>query len=521
VAPAGAQSRVAPAIGSRGYNRVLVLSETLPSSSEAAVLAPASAPCSYRDLEKQRTETFGFLRRQGFGRQTCVAVVSPPGAELGTMFLAVASACRCAPLNPSLLASEIAFVLRDTRAQALIAGDGTPESVVNAAREAGVRVFIAARNRTRAGDWTFSSTLAASEPSHDGPPLPDDIALYLHTSGTTARAKLVPILQSAIANSALSIARSLELHARDRSLCIMPLFHVHGLVAGFLAPLVSGGSVWCAPGFQAARFFQWLRESRATWYTAVPAMHRTILLRSRHHADMLRSHGLRFIRSCSAPLPEVVWRELQSAFGVPIVQAYGMTEAAHQISSTSLAGETDEMGSVGKSTGPAIAILDQEGNLHTGGIKGEVVLKGASLIRHYESPLEANSTAFHGDWFRTGDEGYVDCGGNLRLTGRLKELINSGGEKISPYEVEEVLLSHAAVHEAVVFPVPHPLLGEAVAAAVVLDPETEATGAALRSWLRDRLAPHKVPKHIEVVGQLPRGSSGKLQRIGMAAKLGL
>src|SRR5258708_4208414 len=241
----------------------------------------------------------------------------------------------------------------------------------------------------------------------------------------------------------------------------MPLFHVHGLVAGFLAPLVAGGSVWCAPGFHADRFFSWLRESQATWYTAVPTMHQTILLRSRQHAYMLRSHCLRFIRSCSAPLPDVVWTRLRETFGVPIVQAYGMTEAAHQISSTSLADRPGEAGSVGMSTGPEIAIMDQEGDLQSRGTKGEVVLRGASLIRGYESPPEANDATFHGDWFRTGDEGFLDEGGNLRLTGRLKEFINSGGEKISPYEVEEVLLSHPAVREAGAVPIPHSLWGEA------------------------------------------------------------
>jgi acyl-CoA synthetase (AMP-forming)/AMP-acid ligase II len=301
----------------------------------------------------------------------------------------------------------------------------------------------------------------------------------------------------------------------------MPLFHVHGLVAGFLAPLVSGGSVWCAPGFHAGQFFEWLRESGATWYTAVPAMHQTILLRARQHADRLRSHSLRVVRSCSAPLPEVVWTGLRETFGVPVVQAYGMTEAAHQISSTSLAGGRCEMGSVGKSTGPQIAIVDPAGNLQGDGVKGEVVLSGASLIRRYESPPEANDAAFQGDWFRTGDEGYLDEGGNLRLTGRFKELINCGGEKISPYEVEEVLLSHPAVREAVAFPMPHPLLGEVVASAVVLELETAVTAAALRSWVWDRLARHKVPRRITIVAQLPRGSSGKLKRIGMAAQLGL
>ena len=204
-----------------------------------------------------------------------------------------------------------------------------------------------------------------------------------------------------------------------------------------------------------------------------------------------------------------------------MVQAYGMTEAAHQISSTSLADQPEETGSVGKSTGPRIAIMGEDGGLQPMGIRGEVVLSGASIIRRYESPPEANDAAFHDGWFRTGDEGYLDSAGNLRLTGRLKELINAGGEKISPYEVEEALLSHAEVQEAVAFSMPHPLLGEAVASAIVRKPQGEVTGPALRSWLRGKLAPHKVPRRIEVVDRLPMGVTGKLQRIGMASRLGL
>jgi acyl-CoA synthetase (AMP-forming)/AMP-acid ligase II len=414
----------------------------------------------------------------------------------------------------------VAFVLRDTRAQALIAAHGAPESAIAAARDCGVPVLTAVLDGAD-GDWSLASSSTLSAPCADGPPQPQDVALYLHTSGTTARPKLVPILHSSLMSSARNIARSYGLGPDDCSLCIMPLFHVHGLVASLLAPLTAGGRVWCAPGFQADRFFPWLRESGATWYTAVPSMHQAILLRSRHQSDLRKSHSLRFIRSCSAPLAPAVWTALRDTFEAPVIQAYGMTEAAHQISSSSLSDTPSEVGTVGTSTGPRIAIMDGAGNLQPHGSTGEVVLLGESIIRAYAAPPEANGTAFHDGWFRTGDEGYIDSAGKLRLTGRLKEMINAGGENVSPYEVEEALLSHPEVLEAVVFSIPHHLLGEAVASAIVCKPDAALTGPALRSWLRGKIAPHKIPKRIEIVGKLPLGATGKLQRIGMAARLGL
>jgi acyl-CoA synthetase (AMP-forming)/AMP-acid ligase II len=355
-------------------------------------------------------------------------------------------------------------------------------------------------------------------PSTDSAAEAGDIALYLHTSGTTARPKLVPILHSALVASAEGVRRSLALNEQDCGLSIMPLFHVHGLIAGIMAPLLAGGRVWCAEGFQAGRFHDWLVESRATWYTAVPTMHQAILLRRPREP---RTHYLRCIRSCSAPLAESVWLDLRKVFGVPVVQAYGMTEAAHQISSTTLADQAAEIGSVGCSTGPEIAVMNRAGELLPSAATGEVVLRGGAVLAGYASPPGANATAFTNGWFRTGDQGYIDAQGNLRLTGRLKELINRGGEKISPYEIEEVILRHAEIEQAVAFAIPDGLLGEAVGAAVVAKPDANVTPAQVRAWCRGSLAQFKVPRDVMVVDSLPRGSTGKFQRIGMAARLGL
>jgi oxalate---CoA ligase len=481
--------------------------------SAPALLAEDAPPLSFEDLSQRASETRQFLRQQGLAADACVAVVIAHRPLMAATFIALAQSCCCAPLNPSFTEAEFAFAMKDTGAAALIVDDNAGDHPLAAARECGVPVFTVDRGGVLRGN-------GSALPSNDRLPGGSDIALYLHTSGTTARPKLVPIRQSSLAVSAQSVVGSLELGDHDCCLSVMPLFHIHGLVAGLLAPLIAGGRVWCAAGFNAHRFFGWLSASRATWYTAVPTMHQTILLRARYHADMFGTLPLRFIRSSSAPLVPHVSSELRRTFGVPVVNAYGMTEAAHQISSTSLGTDFDEMGTVGRSTGPELAILTASGAIQSSG-DGEILIRGASVLEGYAKPPDANATAFCEGWLRTGDEGSLDDRGILRLTGRIKELINTGGEKVSPYEVEEVLLRHHAVQEAAVFAAPHPLLGEAVAAAVVPREHANITPRELREYASRSLAPAKVPREVVIVQELPRGGTGKIQRIGMAARLGL
>jgi acyl-CoA synthetase (AMP-forming)/AMP-acid ligase II len=349
-------------------------------------------------------------------------------------------------------------------------------------------------------------------------PGPDDIALLLHTSGTTARPKLVPLTQRNLTLSARGVADSLGLSPADACLSIMPIFHVHGLVAGLLASLAAGATVCLAPGFKATAFFSWLDSSQATWYTAVPTMHQAILARARHNRDALDRHKLRFIRSCSSTLYSSVWEELRSVFGVPVLNAYGMTEAAHQISSVRLPGSS--CATVGLGSGPEIRIMDVEGKLLPPGHVGEVVLRGEQIMSGYLRPEGVNESAFRNGWFRTGDEGLQNSDGSLCLTGRLKEMINRGGEKVSPYEVEETLLLHPAVAQAIAFAWPDAMWGETVAAAVVIQEGCRVQKRDLLRLAGQHLARHKLPQRLFFVAEIPRGATGKLQRIGMAERLG-
>jgi acyl-CoA synthetase (AMP-forming)/AMP-acid ligase II len=301
----------------------------------------------------------------------------------------------------------------------------------------------------------------------------------------------------------------------------MPLFHIHGLIAGVLAPLSAGSFVFCTPGFNALKFFAWMDEAAPSWYTAVPTMHQAILGRAARNADAIASARLRFVRSSSASLPPQVMTELEATFGVPLIEAYGMTEAAHQMASNPLPPRPRYAGSVGIAAGPEVAIMDEQGALLPAGSVGEVVIRGPNVTPGYRNNPQANASAFTNGWFRTGDQGVLDEAGYLRLTGRLKEIINRGGEKISPREVDEVILDHPAVAQVVTFAVPHPKLGEDVAAAVVLKEGLALTERELQQFVGQRLADMKVPRKVLFVAEIPKGATGKLQRIGLAEKLGL
>jgi acyl-CoA synthetase (AMP-forming)/AMP-acid ligase II/acyl carrier protein len=473
-----------------------------------AILAPGQEPLRYRQLEAMLTELSQTLQSLGLGVGARVAMVLPNGPEMVTAFLSTLTVASVAPLNPAYREAELEFFLSDLRAQAVILSD--PLSPAHrAARGLGIPVIrVVPEPDGPAGTFRLDGmdgTVAGQTP------LPDDlaeIALLLHTSGTTSRPKLVPLSHGNLLASAENVRRSLALTPADRCLNVMPLFHIHGLVAALSATLTSGGSLVCLPGFEPAAFFQALSEQRPTWYSAVPTIHQAVLA----HAPATLEHHLRLIRSSSAALPPSVMNGLETVFGVPVLEAYGMTEAAHQICCNPLPPKTRKAGSVGLSAGPEVRIL----NPGPDG-RGEVALRGANLTRGYDNNPEANQEAYQDGWFRTGDEGYLDSEGYLFLTGRLKEMINRGGEKIAPREIDEALLCHPAVAQALTFAVQHPTLGEDVAVAIVRKSAVEAEE--LRQFALGQLADFKVPSRFVFVDEIPRGATGKLQRIGLEARL--
>jgi len=451
------------------------------------------------------------LRHFGLGKGDRIAMALPNGLELIALFLAASTVGTAAPLNPAYTRDEFRFYLEDTNARALIVPRNGSEEARAAAGEG---VVIIETDVDAGGHVRLSSngpTVSRNDQNAD-----DDIALILHTSGTTSRPKRVPLSHANLLTSAANVAATYQLTPADVSLCVMPLFHVHGLVASTLATFFSGGTVVVPAKFNPLSFWTTVREKQATWYSAVPTIHQVLLSRARGKRPD-GAQQLRFIRSCSAALAPQMMADMETVFGVPVLEAYGMTEAAHQMASNPLPPDARKGGSVGRGTDVAIAILDKEGNELPAGATGEVSIKGPNVFAGYEGNAEANAESFSNGWFRTGDQGHLDGEGYLTLSGRIKELINRGGEKISPREIDEVLATHPAVAEAVCFGIPDRVYGEDVAAAVVL--KSDVTEKELIAHCRSSLSDFKCPKKIYIMDAIPRTATGKIQRRNVAAAL--
>ncbi len=489
-----------------------------------AIGAPDRAWLSYGALRDQAGYVAGALHGFGIGRGDRVAIVLPNGPEMASAFVCVAQAAVTAPLNPGYMQDEYAFYLDDLKARALMVMEGYDGPALAAAQGLGIAVIrLHVRPEHAAGAFTLALDGEALDGADTAAPGPDDVALILHTSGTTSRPKIVPLLHSNVVASARNIEASLALTARDRCMNVMPLFHIHGLIAAVSATLASGGQVWCAPGFDALKFFAQMEEAQPTWYTAVPTMHQAILSRAPRNAEVIAANPLRFLRSSSASLPPQVFAALETTFNAPVIEGYGMTEATHQMASNPLPPRAQKPGSVGVEAGPQVRIAHEaEPRLITG--TGEIVISGANVTPGYENNDKANAENFFEvdgtRWFRTGDQGQFDADGYLSLTGRLKEIINRGGEKISPLEIDEMLMDHPDVAQVVSFAVPHPMLGEEVGAAIVLT-NKDTTEQDLKAFAKTRVAEFKIPRHIVIMDEIPKGATGKMQRIGMAEKLGL
>ncbi|MCZ6592461.1 MAG: acyl--CoA ligase [Alphaproteobacteria bacterium] len=490
--------------------------------SDTAISAVDRPPLTYAGLRALVAETVASLRRLGIGRHDRVAIVLPNGPEMAAAFVAVAASATTAPLNPGYRGEEFRFYLEDLNAKALLVATDSDSAVIEEAHSLGIPVYeLNVAEGSPAGSFTISSPGNGADAEDPDYAEPDDIALVLHTSGTTSRPKIVPLSQANICASASHITEILNLTADDRCTNIMPLFHIHGLIGAVLSSLSVGASIYCTPGFNALRVFAWFADSKPSWYSAVPTMHQAILARAGRNAEIVAGLNLRFIRSSSSSLPPQVMAELEETFGCPVIESYGMTEAAHQMASNPLPPATRKPGSVGIAAGPDVMIMDQQNNLLPAGETGEVVIRGPNITKGYENNPTANAEAFIDGWFRTGDQGVLDDEGYLRITGRLKEIINRGGEKISPREVDEVLLDHPAVAQAVTFAYPHDKLGEEVGAAIVLKEGAQASNSDIREFVAQHLADFKVPRKVIFVDEIPKGITGKLQRIGLHEKLGL
>ena len=445
------------------------------------------------------------------------AIVLPNGPLMASSFLSISSYMSAAPLNPSYKQEEFEFYLDDLKPKFLLVEPNSKSLAVIAAKNLDIPVF-----EMKISDNQPLGTFELFDKETDYKnPNDYDEALVLHTSGTTSRPKIVPLSNLNVFTSAVNISKSLKLTADDHCLNIMPLFHIHGLIAVLSASAKVGASVCASNGFNALKFLDLAETQNITWYSGVPTMHQAILLRAQKNSDKAKKLNLRFIRSSSASLPPVIFEQLNDIFQTPIIEAYGMTEATHQMASNPLPPAIQKPGLVGMPAGPEICIMNDKNEKLSQGQIGEICIKGDNVTNGYENNPEANKQSFVNNWFRTGDEGFFDKDGYLKISGRLKEIINKGGEKISPLEVDNILMDFPPIDQALCFGYKDKMLGEDIAAAIKLKESKSCTEDDIKSYANEKLAKFKIPKKIFIVEDIPKGATGKLQRIGLAKKFGL
>lgn len=500
------------------YKLISKYKEKFPQSH--CIVSPGQSSLSYVDLYNHIHYVTQTLNSLEIGINDRVATVIPNGPEMATAFLTIASCSTCAPLRPTYNEKDFEFYLKDINAKALITLNDFKTPAREIARNLDITI-IELKPSTNKPAGTFQLINDSKQKKEVKPTfaVPYDTALILHTSGTTARPKIVPLTHQNLCTSANNIMNSLNLQQKDRCLNIMPLFHIHGLIGAILSSISAGASIVCTRGFNVNTFFDLLYELKPTWYTAVPTMHHSIL--SKIQKDGIRYTNLRFIRSSSQALPPKNMKALEDIFEVPVIESYGMTEASHQMASNPLPPGIRKPGSVGIAAGPEISIMNEEGEHLLSGEIGEIVIRGSNVMKAYEKNDTANNISFTNGWFRTGDEGYLDKDNYLYITSRIKEIINRGGEKISPREIDEALLDLSEINEAVAFSIPHERLGETVGVAIIYKKGNTLTKWDIQQYIAKNLGDNKVPEEIIILEEIPKGATGKIQRIGLAEKLGI
>ena len=484
---------------------------------DVALTSESSPPLLYKDLKSFVNKIASQLAGNGISNKDRAAIVLPNGPFMASSFLTLSSYMSAAPLNPSYKTNEYEFYLKDLNPKIVIVEPNSSNEVVGVAKNLNIPVC---EIKIKKDDPSGLFNLFDIESEYQLPEENDE-GLVLHTSGTTSRPKIVPLTNKNIYSSAENISKSLNLSEVDHCLNIMPLFHIHGLIAILAASIKSGASVCASNGFNALKFLELAKSEKITWYSGVPTMHQAILLRAEKNLELAKNLNLRLIRSSSASLPPAVFEKLNSVFGCSVIEAYGMTEATHQMTSNPLPPKKQKPGFVGIPAGPEVCIMDEKDKILNQGEIGEICIKGDNVTLGYDNNPEANKSSFTNGWFRTGDQGYFDQNGYLKISGRLKEIINKGGEKISPLEVDNILMDHPLIEQAVCFGYEDKMLGEDIAAAIIVKEGKNCSETDVKTYAQEKLAKFKIPKKIFFVNEIPKGATGKLQRNVLAKNFGL
>ena len=503
--------------------------ETIPEALDAwatrtpdapALVIEGREPLTHGGLAEVRSTLAARLNAAGFGRNDRIAIVHPGGPEGAATVIGVYGCATAVPLNPDATLGEFVLCFRDMRIQALVVAADFDTPAVGAAQHLNLPVFRVEGDPEAPAGWVTLSGETDRPPREAEPVRPDDIAVLFRTSGSTSHSKTVPTLHRHFRAAVGNVAALFEQTAADRCLNLMPLFHQHGLSTALSVPLSAGGSVICMADFDIETFFRWLVVLRPTWYSGSYTFHHAVAAHAADYREYIEGASLRFARTASGRLEPEIAEQLETSLGIPLLQTYACSEASI-IAGNPLPPRQRKLGSVGMPITESVVILDADGTQLPSGETGEVSIRGPNVFEGYENDATANAAAFANGWFRTGDEGYFDDDGYLFLTGRIKEVINRGGEKVTPSEVDAALLAHPAVRQASTFAVPHPTLGEEVAAAVVLEPDGDVSAEALSGFVRERLAGFKAPRRIVFADEIPLGPTGKVQRRLLAAAFGL
>ena len=484
-----------------------------------AILAPGRAPLSYQELWLQVGRLSAAISMRDAAPGSRVAVALPNGPEMAVACLGAAMGFACVPLNPLDPEPELRNKLQETGVQLLVLDDSMPSALRSAALALDIRLLDIRPNPERPAGWLDIVVVPGQQCLDRKFAGASDTSLVFQTSGTTAKPKVVPLSHSNVVAVARNVQALYGLGPNDRCLNVMPMFHSHALVFAMLSCLAGGGGIVCAPRFDPHAFYHWIAEFQPTWYTAVPTIHQAVIQHSAQYRQLAPRHRFRFVASGSASLSPATLIALEAVVEAPVIESYGLSETATIFASNPMPPATRKPGSVGLPVASEIAIMDTAGHRLAQGATGEIAAKGPGVMSGYENNIEANAQAFVNGWLRTGDEGYLDADGYLFITGRIKEIVNRGGAKISPREIDDALLESPGVAQAVAFGFPHPTLGEDLAAAVVLKAGVPADAQGLRAWLGTRLADYKVPSRIVFVDEIPKTSAGKVQRISLHRKL--
>ena len=484
-----------------------------------ALVAEGQDTLTYGELSSLMDRFQQRLNGMGYGRQDRIAIIAPNGPAMAALVTGIWGCATAVPLNPALTVGEFAIYMRDLKVCAIAVDAEMDTAARAAAQEIGLPVLEVDRvDRGVAGMVDIRLTPSPGKTARPGMAQLDDLAMVLTTSGTTSHSKVVPISHRQLSIKVDRNARSFELTAADRCLNLMPLFHAGALYTGLGATFFSGGSLITLPEFSVDGFFRLLETLAPTWYMGSYTFHHAICAAVASHTAAIEKSRLRFVRAASGHLDPRIADELGVILRAPVIETYATTETGF-ICSNPLPPVIRKPGTVGLPVGSEVAIIGPDKQFLAPGERGEVVVNTADIFTGYENDPAANAEYFFDGWFLTGDEGVFDEDGYLTLTGRIKEMINRGGEKVSPAEVDAVLMTHPKVSEAATFPIPHPTLGEEVAVAVVQAPGARLTDQELTKFLLQKLAGFKIPRRFFFIDKIPKSAAGKVQRYKLAEAL--